>query len=190
MIPLRALTAACCALAFAGPATAASSPAVRVTVVGDSLAEGTAPYIPALLPGWQVVQSFDVGRHAPEGVDVVRSQAWTLGRYVVVSLGTNDDPRNVSSFRLSVEQVLALAGPGRCVVWANIVRPPAAGTSYDGYNAVLLQAAQRIRNFRLVDWATMVRFHPELLAADGVHTTAAGYRARAAAIVAAIRSCR
>jgi len=185
----RALIAVCCTLAVVGPAAAASSPALRVTVVGDSLAEGTAPYLPQLLPGWQVVQSFDVGRHAPEGVDVVRSQARTLGRYVVISLGTNDDPRNVPSFQLAVQQVLALAGPSRCVVWANIVRPPAGGATYDGYNQVLLQAAERVRNFRLVDWATMVRFHPNLLAADGVHTTPAGYRARAAAIVAAIRSC-
>lgn len=159
-----------------------------LVLLGDSLNVGVEPYLPGLLRHWNIRADDVVGRPTVDGLAAFGALRGAPGP-LVVSLGTNDDPRNVSSFQLAVAQVLALAGPSRCVVWANIVRPPAAGTTYDGYNRVLLQAAERIRNFRLVDWATMVRFHPEMLAPDGVHTTPAGYRARAAAIVAAIRSC-
>ena len=178
-------------LAGGAAAHAAGSPSLstKVTVVGDSLAEGTAPWLPRLLPQLTFVQSYDVGRHTPEGIDALRAQAGSLGRYVVISLGTNDDPRSVQSFATEVAQVLAIAGPSRCVIWANVVRPPVVATSYDGYNGVLLQAFLAHRNFRLVDWASMVRFHPGWLAADGVHTTSTGYRGRAGAYAAALRGC-
>ena len=41
-----------------------------------------------------------------------------------MSLGTNDDPRDVDGFRAAIDEVMEVAGSGRCVVWANIVRPP------------------------------------------------------------------
>jgi HAMP domain-containing protein len=49
------------ALALAAPATAAQR---RLLVNGDSLAEGTRPYIPKELPRWRVRQSAKVSRHA------------------------------------------------------------------------------------------------------------------------------
>jgi lysophospholipase L1-like esterase len=124
-----------------------------------------------------------------EGVALLRAQAPHLERVVVVSLGTNDDPRFVSAFRTGVRQVLAIAGPTRCVVWTNIARPPAAGASYDAYNRVLAAQAVAHRNLVVVDWQALVRKHPAWLRADGVHATAAGYRARAAAIAAAVKEC-
>jgi hypothetical protein len=39
---------------------------------GDSLAEGTRPYIPHELPHWRVRQSAKVGRHASAGAAVMR----------------------------------------------------------------------------------------------------------------------
>ena len=88
-----------------------------------------------------------------------------------------------------MREILAIAGPARCVVWANIDRPPAAGTSYDGLNRVLSAGAATHRNLVVVDWRALVRSHPAWLRGDGVHATTAGYRGRAAAIAAAVKEC-
>src|SRR3982751_6969151 len=98
-------------------------------VVGDSLAEGTRPYIPKELPGWRIRQSTKVSRHAAEGDDIMRRYGDRLPRVIHASLGTNDDPRDVDGFRSAIRAVMKVAGAERCVVWANIVRPPYAGVS-------------------------------------------------------------
>jgi lysophospholipase L1-like esterase len=74
-------------------------------------------------------------------------------------------------------------------VWADIVRPPVAGTNYAKLNRVLRTQARRRANLIVVDWSGMVRRHPEWLASDGVHVDAAGYRARARAFARAIGRC-
>jgi lysophospholipase L1-like esterase len=154
-------------------------------VNGDSLAVGTKHHIPDQLPGWKVTQSTAVSRHAYQGDDVMRGRR--LPRVIHVSLGTNDDPRQVEAFRSAVQDVVAVAGSRRCVVWTNIVRPPVKGTSYAGYNRVLRQEADE--NLRIVDWAAMVRHNPHWLADDGVHVTRAGYRARAKAVARQVKRC-
>jgi lysophospholipase L1-like esterase len=180
-----ALVVFCAAFATGGSAALTRS----VYVDGDSLAEGTAPYLQAFLPHWSLRESYANSRHVTEGVALLRAQVPRLERVVVVSLGTNDDPRFVSAFRTGVRQVLAIAGPTRCVVWTNIVRPPAVGASYEGYNRVLAAQAATHRNLIVVDWQALVRRHHGWLRADGVHATATGYRARAAAIAAAVEEC-
>ena len=42
---------------------------------------------------------------------------------------------------------------------------------------------------RLVEWAAMVRAHPDRLAGDGLHGNETGYRERARAVAAATNSC-
>jgi lysophospholipase L1-like esterase len=107
-----------------------------------------------------------------------------------VSLGTNDDPGDLDGFRAAISGVMRVAGERRCVVWANIVRPPYRGVGYRGYNRVLAQEAERRDNLRVLNWARMVREHPEWLAEDGVHVSAEGYRARAQAVARSVRRCR
>ena len=141
-------------------------PKVRraVYVNGDSLAIGTAPYLRRYLPRWKVVHTYDISRHAPQGVAMVhaRRAKGALPPVIVVQLGTNDDPRHLSGFRQSVKTVLQAAGKKRCVVWANIVRPPLVGTSYAGYNAILAEFAAKRQNFRVFDWFSMVNANPGL----------------------------
>jgi lysophospholipase L1-like esterase len=163
--------------------------ALSLLVNGDSLAEGTRPYIPPELPGWHVRQNTKVSRHASEGDDVMRRYGRRLPRVIHVSLGTNDDPSQTTGFRTAVVDVMDVAGSRRCVVWANIVRRPFQGVSYRGYNRVLAQEADRRDNLRVVNWVRMVRHHPEWLADDGVHVSTAGYRARARAVARAVRQC-
>jgi hypothetical protein len=176
-------------VALAAPA---SSDALsrRLLVNGDSLAVGTEPYLPNELRRWSVIQSTEVSRHAYEGDDVMRSFGRSLPRVIHVSLGTNDDPRTRDAFRAAIRDVMEVAGPRRCVVWTNIVRPPVAGASYAGYNRVLAQESRPRDNLRVVNWARMVREHPEWLAGDGVHVSAVGYQARAKAIARSVRRCR
>jgi hypothetical protein len=158
-------------------------------VNGDSLAEGTRPYIPRELAGWRVRQSTAVSRHASDGDDVLRRYGSRLPRVIHVSLGTNDDPRDLDGFRAAIADVMKVAGGRRCVVWANIVRPPYRGVSYRGYNRVLADESTRRETLHVLNWVRMVRRHPAWLADDGVHVSAAGYQARAEAVARAVRRC-
>jgi len=171
------------------PASAAAAER-SLLVDGDSLAEGTRPYMPLELPGWRVKQSTAVSRHAYEGDDVMRRYGTRLPRVIHVSLGTNDDPRDVGGFRRAIGDVMSVAGARRCVVWANVVRPPYRRVSYRGYNRVLADEASRRANLRVLNWVRMVRRHPEWLADDGVHVSAPGYRARAEAVARSVRRCQ
>jgi lysophospholipase L1-like esterase len=179
-------------LAAAAPSAGVPADAARtrnLLVNGDSLAVGTAPYIPRALRRWRVTQSTAISRHAFEGASVMRAYGRRLPRVIHVSLGTNDDPRNLSGFRAAIREVMAVAGPRRCVVWANIVRPPVAGASYAGYNQVLREESKPRDNLRVVDWARMVRENPGWLAGDGVHVSATGYQYRARRVAQSVRRC-
>jgi hypothetical protein len=183
----RALMLAVAGLAVAPAAAPAADRSLLVN--GDSLAEGTRPYVPRELPNWSVRQSTKVSRHAAEGDDVMRRYRRSLPRVIHVSLGTNDDPSQTDAFRAAVGDVMDVAGERRCVVWANIVRPPYGGVGYRGYNRVLAREDERRDNLLVLNWVRMVRRHPEWLADDGVHVSAAGYRARARAVARAVRRC-
>ncbi len=161
----------------------------RVYLDGDSLAYGTGLFLGRYLRGWTITQAVSISRHAYEGAGAIRSQAASLPPVVVLNLGTNDDPGAVSRFAAYVREVVRAAGPRRCVIWANVVRPPYAGVSYDGYNAVLARAAQRSTSFHVFDWVALARAHPGWFGPDGVHPSIAGYRVRAAALARLIRSC-
>jgi lysophospholipase L1-like esterase len=154
--------------------------------LGDSLSVGTDPYLRAQLRGYRIERLYDVGLHADEAAAIVARVGADLPKVLVVSAGTNDDPRQVSAFARSVSAVLRSAGPARCVVWSTISRPPAVGATYAGLNRALTRASTRNENLVLVDWARMVRRHPGWLSDDGVHVSAAGYKARAAAIATAV----
>ncbi len=156
-----------------------------VALVGDSLNVGVEPYIGGALPGFEVITNDRVGRRTEEGIDAIEQGHARLAPYVVVSLGTNDSPADTRAFRAAVERVTELVGPGRCLVWATIWRD----APNDAFNRVLRDAAAANRRMRLVEWAEMVRAHPDWLASDGVHGSETGYRARARAIASAVRGC-
>jgi lysophospholipase L1-like esterase len=157
-------------------------------IVGDSLSEGTKPYLPGALSGWKVDQSVATSRHVPEGIAILRRRS-SLPGAVIFALGTNDDPHAVGAFANSLEEVLRIAGDTRCVVVPNIVRPPVGGASYAGYNQAIAGLARRHENFREVDWAKLVAHHRGWLASDGSHVTAEGYQARARAIADQVERC-
>lgn len=155
-----------------------------VTLVGDSLNLGVEPYLRERLRGWSFQADDEVGIPTEEGVRRLRSAGSGLAPFVVVSLGTNDPASDDDAFRAGVREALRIVGPRRCIVWATVHRE-----GHDGFDAVLRDEAGRNHNLRLVDWSTMIRDHPDWLASDGIHGSPDGYRARAGAVVEALRSC-
>jgi lysophospholipase L1-like esterase len=168
---------------------AASAPRRSLLHGGDSLGVGTQWYLHGALAGWHIRSSLAISRHANEGPGVLRRYGSGLPRVILVSLGTNDDPRQLGVFRRAVRATMRIAGRRRCVVWVNIVRPPVAGASYRGMNVVLGREARRRRNLRVFNWARVARRHRYWFGGDGVHPSAAGYRARARGVARAVRRC-
>jgi len=177
-----------CALATAVAAPAAQESRTLLHY-GDSLAVGTGLFLPAKLAGWHVSESFAISRHAEEGPAGLRSYGAALPHVLVVSLGTNDDPGAASRFARTVRDVVRIAGPRRCVIWSTIARPPYDGVSYDGYNSALRRIARARPSLRIFDWQALARDNPQWFGSDGVHPSAAGYRARATALARLVKTC-
>jgi hypothetical protein len=184
---IAALTTLACVLVTGSPAHASGSH--DVLSYGDSLSVGTNLYLGTYLRGWNVRTDAAISTHADDVPGALRSFGTTLPRVVVVSAGTNDDPGRVSGFARIVREALAVAGPRRCVIWSTIVRPPYEAVSYAGYNRALATIARHRHNLRVFDWVKMADAHRSWFGSDGVHPTATGYRARAAAIARLVRSC-
>ena len=157
-------------------------------IIGDSMGEGTEPYLPGALPGWRVEQNVARSRHVNEGISILRSRGG-LPSVIVMSLGGNDDPAAASTFQHYVDEARQIAGKTRCIVWPNVVVPPRGGVGFSGYNEVLDDTARKHDNFRVLDWVKIVNEHSYWLASDGVHVTATGYQFRARAIARQVESC-
>jgi hypothetical protein len=164
----------------------AAGHAGAVTLVGDSLNVGIEPYLREELAGWAVDTHDRAGRTTGEGLEELHAIRGKLAPVVVVSLGTNDADGSEAEFRALVSDVIEVAGPRRCVVWATVVRD---GTPRDGFNDVLEEAASDHPNVRLVDWASMVARDRGVLAFDAVHGTPDGYAKRADETARVARGC-
>jgi lysophospholipase L1-like esterase len=158
-----------------------------VLVVGDSLGEGTAPYLKQQLPGTPIHSEVQTSETSAAGLEVLRSAISTSDAVVVFALGTNDDPSAQSTYADTLAQAAAIAG-GRCLIVPTIVRPPVGGVSYDGLNNTIRHLAATNFNVEVVDWAREISANPKLLV-DGVHVTADGYAFRAQLIAQAVDSC-
>jgi hypothetical protein len=175
-------------------ATPTPRPAPRTLImIGDSLAEGTAPILPGLLPGWSVRTDGKTSRPLAAGMQILAgTNLGSTPTVLAFSLFTNDDPRNVTALETAVRTSLDRAGPNGCAVWATIARPPYQGVSYAAANRRLNQLAAEpalSRRLRVVPWAAAVGANPGWVGRDGVHATPDGYRARAQMYADAARSC-
>ncbi len=186
---LAAVAALCLVLLAAVAAARAAPRAHSVFHVGDSLAYGTSLYLPQYLKGWKLTQDVDVSMQSYAVPGHVAAQGPGLARVVLVSAGTNGSPAAIGLFKADVRKVLRIAGASRCVVWANVVRPPYQGVSYDGINRALATLDRQYRNLVVFDWAGMIARNPAALSADGVHVAVPFYRKRAQALAALAKRC-
>jgi hypothetical protein len=188
-VRLAAVATACFALLAATAAAQAAPKAHSVFHVGDSLAYGTSLYLPQYLKGWALRQDVDVSMQSYSVPSRVAAQGSGLARVIMVSAGTNGSPSAITLFKADVRKVLRIVGPKRCVVWANVVRPPYQGVSYDGINRALAQLDRQYKNLLVFDWAGMIRRNPGALSADGVHVDVPFYKKRAQAMAALAKRC-
>jgi lysophospholipase L1-like esterase len=188
--PTAVVVSALLAIGLGPVAPAHAGKTRRVLVVGDSLSVGTRPYLGDFLPGWRVTTAASISRHAFEGPAVLQRYGKGLPPVVFVNLGTNDSPGGVAQFVDSIRRTMKIAGPNRCVVWADIVRPPVGGVSYKAMNRALSEQARHRRNLIKFKWVRMASRHRHWFGPDGVHPTATGYRIRAKAMAHNIRVCR
>jgi hypothetical protein len=158
-----------------------------VLVVGDSLAAQSEAHLRASLPGWTVRQRFWPGARLGTGMGWLAEE----GRpppILAFSLFTNDPAEHVARLERTVAGTLA-RHPG-CHVWATLYMRRPEGNPYAAANRML----RRLRYHHadrlvLVDWAAWAVRSPELVAADGVHSTPLGAWTRAAMFARAARSC-
>ena len=157
-----------------------------LTMVGDSLNVGIEPYLRDELTGWRIDAHDRVGRTTADGIARLRELDGELAPVVSVSLGTNDPDGSEEGFRAMVDEAIAIAGDGRCLLWATIVRD---GTARTAFNAVLEDATAEHSKLRLVDWAALTASAAGLLSADLVHGTPTGYARRAEETARSARAC-
>jgi hypothetical protein len=165
--------------------------APELVMIGDSLAQGTAPYLPEMLPGWRVSADAARSRFLLPGMAIRDALRKPPSRPVAVafSLFTNDDPRRVADLVASAQRSLDGFAPGSCALWATIARPKVGGVSYRAANDALQALARKEPRIVLVPWAKAVKAHPRWLREDRVHATDEGYRARAALYAQAATAC-
>jgi hypothetical protein len=178
-------------LAASAPAAFAQAPPTRLFVIGDSIAYDNRPYLQRDLPHWKIQSDFSFARLASETAHDLRARdrREPLPPIIHVSSGTGDDPSRAGRFRRAVRRVMRLAGPQRCVVWANVWRLKLSEPTFDVINLVLAEEALARPNLRVVDWHSMVEAHRQWLV-DLVHVDEEGNRARAAAVAGEVRACR
>ena len=157
--------------------TATSVPLVPgpVTAVGDSLMVDIESELTTDIPGIRVDGL--VSRQFEAGVGVVRADraAGTLGKVLVVELGTN----GVITANGVDAMMQAAKGVSR-VVFVN-VNVPRYWAAAD--NAVLAAGVARFPGIAvLADWVALSTPHPEWFTADQVHLNPAGAEALAALI--------
>ncbi len=168
-------------------ALTASGAAASVLYVGDSLGEGTAPYLREQLGGTGLELDAEIGRPSGAGVEVLESLIAPEHEVVVFDLGTNDDPAAPQVLAADLDRARDLAG-SRCLVVATLNRPPLNGIPIDGLNRAVTSFAAADPNVALVDWRAAVAEDPGLLT-DGVHADPEGYALRAGLFADAIGSC-
>ena len=163
----------------------------RLLVIGDSIAYDNRPYLQHELPHWRIESNFSFARTASETAHDLRELARreTLPPIIHVSSGTGDDPSHPKRFARAVRRVMRVAGPERCVVWANVWRLKLSEPTFEVINYVLAEKALARQNLLVVDWHAMVEANRDWLV-DLVHVNAAGNRARAAAVALEVRACR
>jgi len=176
--------------------------ATRVSVVGDSLTEGTMPYQAETLSylGWTgtaidafksrgIVTKEKADPHTGlSAVDAIRSASGDSDVWVV-ALGTNDagfykQDKQVPLIREMVDRI----GVGHYVLWVNVFLPATLKRQQMWNDSLAMVAAERPDQLFVLDWATLAEENPKWLGADKIHCSGVGYKNRASVIAQATKT--
>lgn len=160
-------------------ATTASIIDNRVFLVGDSVLQGAAPYVPEKLSTWSIIADTRVGRFLDEAIKVVKQHSpKDLGKIVVLNLGNNYGGDQVI-FQAQVEEMLNLLSGVDHVLWVNMGEFEKVQREV---NDVLRRELLTHPNLTLLDWDTLWKAEPGYTGNDHLHLTPDGADAYAALI--------
>jgi lysophospholipase L1-like esterase len=123
------------------------------------------------------------GRSTRTGLEVLANLAPPAGSVVVMALGTNDSNSYVK-YSEYIDKAMSLVPTARRVIWLTVWRKG----PLNEINRAIHDAVLRYPNLAVVDWVETLRSHPEFLDSDNTHYSAAGYKLRAKAVLAAALS--
>ena len=126
----------------------------RVTAIGDSVMLGAAQQLAAVTPGIYVDAA--VGRQVSTAIALLRQlQAnGQLGGILLIDMGNNGTFTDAQ-----FDEIMAVAGPARRVVFVNLKEPRSWEVTN---NAVITRGVARYANSVLVDWHDASINRPEL----------------------------
>jgi len=171
-------------------ASAAPPKALRVTFVGDSVADSIA-YVPAarrrLAYGFVVKLDLRVcrrlwtpsctfqGSAPPSALDVVQALGKRLGDVLIIDVGYNEGPHGYGQ---GIDRVMrtAHAQGGTGVVWVTLRE---TRDLYRQTNTAIRRAAKRWPSLQVADWNAFSAGH-SWFGSDGLHLTPTGATALAA----------
>ncbi len=131
-------------------------------VIGDSIADGSSPFITAALPEWSIDFDTVIGRGTDSALPIAAAQGAERPDVVVVELGTNDaDP---VAFRENVMAMMASLRRVPLVVWQTAHGPL---VNIPDVNMLIRDLMAQYPNTWIADWDAFV--DDEELIADGVH---------------------
>lgn len=149
----------------------------NVTIIGDSITEGSKAQIQAKLPYVDI--NSVVGRQFSTGISIAKSM--TLRKKVVFALGTNSSSLSPSQINEAIETI----GPDREIYFVTNY----GKADYTNNNTFLKAAANDNSNVHIIDWAGAVAADPEkYLANDGIHPSSSGRQLFANLIEAAVNN--
>jgi hypothetical protein len=133
-----------------------------VSLIGDSIALGSAQEIVDALPEWSTSIDAEIGRPTDAGVPLAAAVASASPSAVVVELGTNDE--NPDTFAASARTILRSLRDEPLVVW---ISPHAPFEVMTEVRAAIGRLVARTPNAVVADWDAAVP--PDALSSDDVH---------------------
>ena len=140
-----------------------------ITIIGDSITDGSKKELLAKLPG--VAIDSKVGRQFSTGLEIAKTT--TLRNTVVFALGTNNSNLQSKDIKTLVDTV----GAGKKIVLLTNYGAPGAASDYANNNKVIKAAAQTYSNISVADWAGAAGANEKKYIQPAnlrVHPTAAG----------------
>jgi hypothetical protein len=142
----------------------------NVTIIGDSITEGSKTAILAKMPNATIDSK--VGRHWSEGIEIAKNTA--LRSTVIFALGTND-----GLTQAQIDTAISTIGATRKIIFMTDYSTGSgslgSSNNYTSNNALIQQAVTAHANVSLMDWSKAAGADPsKYISGDGIHPTSSG----------------